>query len=293
CPTDPTHQPCNGNGVSTGLIDPNTNIGEGGCAGIPTVVEMPLPTVDPCIKSQRSVTAANNVLNSTEGQQMTTALKAKVGDPVEWAMAIGELPNNGGTTITSAAPGGQFQGTVPSLPAGYNAVGDGHSHAKGIASPSGGDLYHMLEGMFTSTYGAPNPNFKYRFVYGYGQNTNVKETYALVINDITLAQQFWNAFPMSENYDPDTHAFKKDSDLWNEVEKAKVIFNNKSAVIDTSGEFYHTRAIGLVYILDKFNAGISIAKADANGNLKKINASTEEITRNGMKDERAKISKCP
>jgi len=48
CPTDPTQQPCNGNGVSTGLIDPNTNIGEGGCAGIPTVIEVPSVRITPC-----------------------------------------------------------------------------------------------------------------------------------------------------------------------------------------------------------------------------------------------------
>jgi len=44
CPAEnPTPEPCNGNGVAIQPVDPNTNIGEGGCAGVPTVIEFPLP----------------------------------------------------------------------------------------------------------------------------------------------------------------------------------------------------------------------------------------------------------
>ncbi|SDM33978.1 hypothetical protein [Chryseobacterium taihuense] len=65
CPTDPTQQPCNGNGVSTGLIDPNTNIGEGGCAGIPTVVEMP-DNKRPCdiLKDNDNIPKIKNKIDS-------------------------------------------------------------------------------------------------------------------------------------------------------------------------------------------------------------------------------------
>ncbi|MDH6252196.1 hypothetical protein M2347_001923 [Chryseobacterium sp. H1D6B] len=65
---------------------------------------------------------------------------------------------------------------------------------------------------------------------------------------------------------------------------------------DTSDENYDSRAIGMAYILGKYNAGISIAKADANGNLKKINADLAQITvpySGGSVKEGVKVSKCP
>lgn len=37
----PGTTPCNGNGVATGPLDPNTNIGEGGCSGVPTSPNIP------------------------------------------------------------------------------------------------------------------------------------------------------------------------------------------------------------------------------------------------------------
>ncbi|SDL68173.1 hypothetical protein [Chryseobacterium taihuense] len=78
CPTDPTQQPCNGNGVSTGLIDPNTNIGEGGCAGIPTVIEFPNPDETPCakIKAQRADPEFTNRITDLKGK---TGLKKETG----------------------------------------------------------------------------------------------------------------------------------------------------------------------------------------------------------------------
>ncbi|WP_143885294.1 hypothetical protein [Chryseobacterium binzhouense] len=46
CPAEnptPEPEPCNGNGVSIQPVDPIGGIAEGGCEGIPTVIEFPLP----------------------------------------------------------------------------------------------------------------------------------------------------------------------------------------------------------------------------------------------------------
>lgn len=52
----------------------------------------------------------------------------------------------------------------------------------------------------------------------------------------------------------------------------------------------------MAYILDKYNIGISIAKTDANGELKKINTEVVQITipySGGAVKEGVKVSKCP
>ncbi|WP_332453425.1 hypothetical protein [Chryseobacterium aquaticum] len=56
CPTDggstPT-EPCNGNGVLTGPLDPTTDIGDGTCTGVPTLPNPGLPIkTNPCQKTK-------------------------------------------------------------------------------------------------------------------------------------------------------------------------------------------------------------------------------------------------
>ncbi|WP_332452448.1 hypothetical protein, partial [Chryseobacterium aquaticum] len=45
-----TTEPCNGSGVATNPLEPSTNISEGGCSGIPTVVTVPSKNKTPCQK---------------------------------------------------------------------------------------------------------------------------------------------------------------------------------------------------------------------------------------------------
>ena len=73
-------------------------------------------------------------------------------------------------------------------------------------------------------------------------------------------------------------------------------FANQGTFENTNneGEHYSSGALALTYILDKFNSGISLSKADENGNLKKIIVTMETITpvastpRMGLK-----VGKCP
>ncbi|WP_419868304.1 hypothetical protein [Chryseobacterium sp. CT-SW4] len=45
---------------------------------------------------------------------------------------------------------------------------------------------------------------------------------------------------------------------------------------------------------DKFNAVVSLAKVDSNGNLNGINTALQETAKpNGIIDEKAVVSKCP
>ena len=78
-----------------------------------------------------------------------------------------------------------------------------------------------------------------------------------------MAHDFLIKLSQAKNYDPDTHGLLENSILANEIDKMKAIYNNKSTAIDTSGENYDARAVGLAYMLEKLNAGMSIAKVDA------------------------------
>ncbi|SDM15537.1 hypothetical protein, partial [Chryseobacterium taihuense] len=87
-------QPCNGNGVSTGLIDPNTNIGEGGCAGIPTVIEFP---------SRDLVTKCNKAKDAYNNPQVTSKyedLKTKTSAPKESGFGFKRVTAPDGTVST-------------------------------------------------------------------------------------------------------------------------------------------------------------------------------------------------
>ena len=275
---------CQSGGSTTGSGDGGGSTGpygyNGSGGGISSVN-------DPCVVAQPAINAANGILHSTAGQNMDTTLKGKANALNEWTMAIGQLPSTS-YEVTPAVEGSQHSGNIPTglLSANSTYVGDGHTHSGDPAVPSAGDFYGMLEILANNTN---TLNFTVRFVYGTSEGAT--ESYALVVSDPFAASAFLAQYPRSQNYDPVTHGFLKDSDLWNEIEKMKIIFNNKSTAIDTSGENYEPRAVGLAYMMQKLGAGIIIAKADANGNLKKMNATTEKIP--NVNDERAKVSKCP
>ncbi|MEI3791886.1 MULTISPECIES: hypothetical protein [unclassified Chryseobacterium] len=275
-----------GGGVPPKTFDP-TGLDGGGGGGDDDGYEYPdPPEMNPCDQSLPSINNANDILNSSDGQQqMDNVLKTKIGDTKEWVLAIGQKPNNYGYEVTQAVQGGTSNGNVPSSQLTNPYIGDGHSHAGTRGNPSGGDLYDMLDVLKTNT------NFTVRFVYG--SNAGSPEIYALVVNDSSLADSFLTQFPKDTNYNPTDHSILIGSKLGDAFYEMKTSYM-ESLTTNTSGEQYEARAVAMAYILDKYNAGISIAKVDVNGNLKKINASIEkETTSNGTIKEMAVVSQCP
>lgn len=245
---------------------------------------------DPCEKTKPFITTANAILhNPTVQQNMDAILKGKVSAPNEWAVAIGQKPD-GTYEVTSAVEQNATNGSIPSSQLASLYIADGHSHAGNSGNPSGGDLYYLIKGLKTNY-----PDVKYRYVYGNDGFGN-PEVYAFIVNDKNLAFNFLTQFPESENYDPQTHAIKETSELGEEFYKATKHFSEGRSENSASGENYDSRAIGMAYILDKYNAGISISKVDASGNLKKINVTVEQIVvpySGGATKEGVKVSKCP
>ncbi|WEK68133.1 MAG: hypothetical protein P0Y62_09625 [Candidatus Chryseobacterium colombiense] len=282
---NPHDPPCD-----TSIIPSNPESGftdENGCPiGTPTIPNLPDPKTDPCKRTKAAMSKANDILNNAEVKtKMDNVLKGKITAPNEWVVAIGQAPN--GYEVTPAAEQNATNGTIPSSQLTNPYIADGHSHAGYSGVPSGGDFYKMIKALTDS------PALRYRYVYGNYEGT--PEVYALVIDDPTLAQAFIAQFPESENYDPSNRSIKEESPLGREFYKAhKHHFEGRSD--NSSGEVYDSRAIGFAYIFEKHNAGISISKTDANGNLKKINANVQEITvpnSGGIVKEGVKVSKCP
>ena len=245
---------------------------------------------NPCEKTKPFITTANAILhNPTVQQNMDAILKGKVSAPNEWAVAIGQKPD-GTYEVTSAVEQNATNGSIPSSQLASLYIADGHSHAGNSGNPSGGDLYYLIKGLKTNY-----PDVKYRYVYGNDGFGN-PEVYAFIVNDKNLAFNFLTQFPESENYDPQTHAIKETSELGEEFYKATKHFSEGRSENSASGENYDSRAIGMAYILDKYNAGISISKVDASGNLKKINVTVKQIVvpySGGATKEGVKVSKCP
>lgn len=146
--------------------------------------------------------------------------------------------------------------------------------------PSGGDLYAILQRT------QDNPGYTASYVYG--ANNGNPDIYALIVNDRTAALAFFAKYPKNENYDPNTRSIKVRSALGLEFYMMRGYFL-QNTTSNTSGENYESYAVSMAYILEKFNAGICVAKVDANGNLKKINASIIK----SENDFTANISKCP
>lgn len=246
------------------------------------------PARNPCKEAESSMADANTILKNSEvKQKMDMALKGKIQASNEWTVAIGEKPN-GDYEVTSPVEQNATNGTIPSSQLANTYIGDGHSHSGSRGNPSGGDLYSMITSLNDS------PNLKYRFVYG-NSDEGTAEVYALVISDAELARRFISQYPKAENYDPQNHSIARMSALGIEFYRANDYYLS-GASDNISGENYDSRAVAMAYVLDKFHSGISVAKADSNGNLKKINTEISEITipySGGKVKEGVKVSKCP
>ncbi len=240
---------------------------------------------DPCVISNSAVNRANNILKDNEVKtKMTDVLSPKVTAPNEWVVGVGQDAN--GYHVTPAVEGGINSGSVPASQIVGDRVADGHTHPSGFGDPSAGDFYKMLPLLPT------NPAFNQRFVYG--DNFGTTEIYVLIVNNRNLAASFLSLYPEIENYDPTKHTFLEGSKVGEKYFKIQRLFS-KGTYVNEANEIYSADAVAMTYVLEHFNTGLVLAKADANGDLKKINTSLEEITvplSGGVKKQGIKVTKC-
>jgi hypothetical protein len=276
-----TYDSCTGS-TGSGTINTGPYGGYNGGGGLPDLD-------DPCAKAKPMIDKVNNVLQSPVGQQkIQQVLENKANDNIEWGVAIGQ-----NTTTQEYEVTDPVYGTASSVSPPFNqllnsiAVGSAHSHAGTPGSPSGGDMFSLLERMVSS-----NNAIKFNLVYGISNGNN--ETYALVVTDPILAAQFLTDFPRSANYDTVTHTIKEKTKLGRELNKARDISNYYYPNGIISGEYYNKNVIAMAYMLEHFSSGISLAKVNTNGSLQKIIVSLEKfVNSSGIIDEKVTIKKCP
>lgn len=238
---------------------------------------------DPCTQTKEGKKEAEKILKDANvAQHMDSFLRGKVASAREWAVAIGRN-NDGSYSVSEPNMGGATSGVVPSVPSGVY-VADGHTHPGSSGAPSGGDLYGMLEIMQS------NPDYTTRFVYGdyFGS-----EVYALVITDRNLARQFLSQYPRSSNYDENSHEFLANTPLGIDFQKIERIrYNGYYNYSQVQG--YSPAAIGMAYILEKYNTGLALLKQDINGNFQPFRINDQEIkTFDGMIKPGVNITPCP
>lgn len=261
---------------------------EGGGGGGSSTPRNP-PTTDPCAKAKTQITNANITLNNAQVKQnMNNVLLNKTQSVNEFAIKLGQN-SDGSYAFSNMIEGGKDKAdlNMAILPTGSSYIADGHTHSGGYGDPSGGDLYGMLQQITNNT------NFKYRFTFGYNGESN--EVYALVLNDRNEALNFLTNYPKEQNYDPDKHSFLPTSLIGIAYFEASD-YASMGSYIDNSGEYYNQGAMAMAYVLDSFNTGISLAKVDAYGNLKKVNVQKGEITvpySGGVTKTGLTINKCP
>ena len=121
---------------------------------------------------------------------------------------------------------------------------------------SAGDIYASVQ------LNEKRSNFTTTFVVTNG------ETYAIVITNLALAQAFVTAYPpdVLPGYSP---------------EFPIAIFDQLQVLVTPMGSSVEGRTTAMGFILDKYDAGITLLKQDSNGNFNPIK--TEETIQNGVK----------
>lgn len=259
-------EPCNGNGVATNPLEPNTNIGEGGCSGIPTVITVPEPQEPAC----KQLSALKNKTGFTE--KMTT-LKNNIESGTK---EKGFILHDDATTPTSNV----IEGGSPYDPADvnfepyyenlwatnqsylYKAYGSAHNHLKnnpnhiGVPTPEDFNQLVILGILETS---AQNPNQKPTPEKAIVLVTTKIGLFALKINDFVKMKAYISKYM-----------------LWSNKQKEKYIkdnfFNRKKYNIFPTST-HDEQVTGFLRFLQDMEVGADIYEGNPtnNGEWKKLN----------------------
>jgi len=253
--------PCSVNGVYTNPQDPANSDCNG---GVVTAPNLPNLGDDPCKKTKASTTAANNLLHESNISTEVSTLEGHAANSfTEYGMAI----INTGTTTIAQDP---YSNNDPSNPGKVTIivpiVGDflatGHTHPDhGAPPPSPADFYVTLE------YARDYPTFQTSLIFVYNGTK-----YALVVNDRAKAIAFLAAYPFSSTTITvdDKKVFNRSSQIGKDFNDILESFSRGAFPNYSGSDQNDGLETAMAYILDKYDAGINIAKADATGNLKAL-----------------------
>ncbi|MDY3316206.1 hypothetical protein PG630_02635 [Riemerella anatipestifer] len=200
-----------------------------------------IPPTDPCEKAKTGVNNANEIAKNTKFTSAKNGIMAAFNNNgKENGVAFGKNSPNGTLNATGVQNYQQNSGTV-SNPYAY-PVADMHNHPNSNP-PSAGDVYSMMQ------HHLEHGSFSTRYVI-----TSDGSMYALIITDTEAIRKFLQDYPPSQipGHNPNFPLA-----LLNELNNLELNMNSESGA--------------LAHILTKYNAGVSLSKADSNGRFRNIN----------------------
>lgn len=247
---------------------PGGNIGTapiGGGGGTPEI-----DLTDPCEKNQIPVNNVNNILHTSTISAEVNILKQRAAnDHYEYGTAI----INTGTTVIAQDPYSSNDPNDPghvgiSIPPVGDYLASAHTHPDhGAAPPSAKDLYNTLS----------NSKDYLTFLSSFVFSSN-GTIYAFVVIDRDKAIAFLNAYPFANNTTNEGRIFNQKyavgidfMDIYNKYMQGSLPSYSGNSQNDGMES-------ALARILGKYNAGITLAKADSNGNLKPLQSTSFTYT---------------
>jgi len=258
CPTDAIISKMSGGGSTS----PGEVIGGGGSSSPP---DNPDDPDDPCEKTKSATSLATAIANEAKFKQMLP--EVKIGDGKEHGVVFGSV--NGVFESTGVQHGNQ---NSINLQHSYSfPVASLHYHTNNNFPSSTGDVYSLI-----SSYNAFN---SFGIFYITSPNGAV---YALIVSDPSAMSQFLTDYPPSYSTNPDGSVsinFPQPlNDLYHDV-----AFNFNSGM-------QNSYEVAMAYMLDTYNAGITLAKMDSAGNFQKLGTDKSTDTDGNPKYEQ---TKCP
>ena len=284
---------CSGGGEGTGTPPPppgdngpgnggGGNPGNGG-GGILVTPDGDFPSQDPCFLAAPATSNLNQIMKDQNINPKLQALKnLAASSNVEYGVTVSSNSNGYYATNPYTDNNPSSIGIKP--PDNGSFLASAHSHPD-VPPPSITDLYSAIQ--------ASVNYFSFKGGLVYAKNGAV---FALVVTNTQQAQVFLTTYPKDINWDSGTKLFNEETQLgkdFNEIYNSikggtypNYSGNDQNDALETS----------LAYILEKYNAGINLAKKDSSGNLKPVKAVSFEYIipySGGKKVTAYKTEMCP
>lgn len=241
-----------------------------------------------CERAEEPVNNVNNVIHASTIASEVKALESHAKNSfTEYGMAI----VNAGSSIIAQDP---YSNNDPSNPGSVNIVYptigdplvDAHSHpSHGAAPPSVKDLYSMINTAQTF------PTYLGTFIFSFNGTK-----YAFVITDRNKALAFLATHPFATNTANEGRIFNDTFEIGKDFLNIYESYRSGTFPSNTGNEQNDGLEAAFSYILNKYNAGISIAKTDNAGNLKTLKSTSFKHTvpySGGKKVTAYKAEPCP
>ncbi|WP_236900613.1 hypothetical protein [Elizabethkingia ursingii] len=221
------------------------------------------PLQDPCSKAKRASANANTLWkNPAIREKALDKLDNLKTDRIEHAVGVGR-DANGNPTTSAITSGTSDQVNVESPPGDY--VFNAHTHPELNDTPhSGPDLYNVLENILKS------PSFVGSFVIN-----SSGTTYGIFVNDRDAVIEFLRKYPRQDNLG--RKEFNTSNDIGRDYNNIRDSFSSGRSPSNGLSEQTAGMEAALAYVMDKYNMGVSLLKADKNGNFNGITAQAAKV----------------